>query len=112
MLLPPAPAVQTNTQKKVMQLFPGNALGQLVNAITEAIYQSFLSPEGRMTNAPMDEKRRRFAICMDWAQVLRGDLKWGMQRICDNIPAILKTELSGNKWRPDDRRCWISSDGG
>ncbi len=112
MLLPPAPAVQTNTQKKVMQLFPGNALGQLVNAITDAIYTSFLTPDLKMLNATMEEKRRRFAICMDWAQVLRGDLKWGMQRICDAIPEILNTELSGKKWTPSDRRCWISSDGG
>src|SRR5688572_7573101 len=106
-----APHVETSVQKKVLQLFPGTALGPLVTAVTDAIYRSFLSPGGRMTNATMDEKRRRFAICMDWAQVLRGDLKWGMQRICDAIPEILITELSGKKWTPSDRRCWISSDG-
>jgi hypothetical protein len=99
----------TSTQKKVTGLFPGPLLGVLVNGITDAIYASFKSQGMRM---PTDaDKRQRFAICMDWALVLRGDLKWGAQRIVGAMPDILRTTLAGGKWKPSHRQCWLPEDG-
>ena len=99
----------TTREQRVTKLFPNEALGQLVTGITDAIYGSFKLQAMRV---PTDEdKRQRFAICMDWAVILRGDMKWGVQRIVGAMPAILKTELSGVKWTPSLRQCWIPEDG-
>ncbi len=105
-----APAVHRSTETMVTKLFPGDGLGKLVTGVTDAIFKSFRSV-GAMAEQTMDEKRRRFKICMDWALVLRGDMKWGVQRIADAMPEILRTELSGTKWTPSKRQCWIPEDG-
>lgn len=99
----------TNTQKRVTSLFPGTLLGELVEGITVAMYRSFKEQSMKM---PTDaDKRQRFAICMDWAVTLRGDLQWGVQRIVGAMPEILRATLSGGKWQPTQRQCWIPGDG-
>jgi hypothetical protein len=100
--------VQSPREKTVMALFP-DTLGVLVNGITDAMWSSF-KREGIQV-ASDTEKRRRFTICMDWAVTLRGDLKWGVQRIVGAMPEILKAELSGTKYVPSQRQCWIPADG-
>lgn len=107
-------SVMTTREKTVRGLFPGPVLGQLVTGITNAIYDSFQFKGSECSlilgmAAPTEyEKRRRFTILMNWACILRGDLKWGIQRIVDAMPEILKTSLSGGKWTPATRQCWIS----
>jgi hypothetical protein len=104
---PPVPV--TTKERRVTGLFPGPALGQLVSGITDAIYGSFREQSMKM---PTDaDKRQRFAICMDWAVTLRGDLKWGVARIVGAMPEILRTTLAGGKWQPSQRQCWIPTDG-
>jgi hypothetical protein len=112
----PAAAIPVSDRERMVRnLFPDAALGQLVNGVTDALYRSFIDAGAPATTGmaaiTLDEKRRRFKICMDWALVLRGDLKWGVQRICDAMPEILKITLAGNKWDPPTRQCWIPSDG-
>ncbi len=106
---PQAPALMSSRQQRLLTMFPGAALGELVNGITDALLASFRNQAMRI---PTDqEKRQRFTICMDWAVILRGDMKWGVQRIVGAMPEILKTELSGSKWVPSKRQCWIPEDG-
>lgn len=99
----------TSTQKRVTGLFPGVALGELVDGITDAIYGSFR--DQRMKMPTHADKSQRFTICMDWAVILRGDLQWGVQRIVGAMPDILRTTLAGGKWQPSKRQCWIPEDG-
>ena len=55
--------------------------------------------------------RERFAICARWFRTLRKDKLWGVNRILDSLPRALHAELNGNTWEPDDRACWVPSDG-
>jgi hypothetical protein len=109
-----APSVVTSRERTVRSLFPGSSLSLLVDGITNAIYESFQAKSDEtllilpMTSPTLAEKRRRFGILMNWAMVLRGDLKWGVQRIVGALPDILKTTLAGSKWTPPTRQCWIS----
>ena len=97
--------------KTFLNLFPpGDALGQLTRGITAAVGQSF--NEQNMRNPTRDEVVRRFNLCLKWAKTLRGDLEWGLDRICDELPNALGSELLGLEYKPPARQCWIPSDGG
>jgi hypothetical protein len=99
------------TRGKVLAMFPPTSVGTLVIAMTEAIAVSF-ETYGAMRNPTMEEKKRRFYLIMSNVLDLRGERKWGVQRICDAMADILKSELSGSKYVPDDKRTfWIKADG-
>ncbi len=106
-------AIIVGQEKKILSLFPteGGALGRLTIAATQAIQQSF--EQQSMRNPTRDEVKRRFEIVMKHAVMLRGDLSWGLDRICDTLPEILRTELSGKRWEPpaSSRQCWVPGDG-
>lgn len=93
----------------IVSMFPGADLGRITIGIYEAISQSF--EEQKMRNPTREEVKRRFGICINWAKTLRGDLKWGLDRIVDTMGDVLRTELMGTKFEPDNRSCWIPSDG-
>lgn len=99
--------------RKIVSLFPpGHALGRLTQAAITTIGKSF--EQQAMRNPTQDEVKRRFEIVMKYAVMLRGDLKWGLDRICDTLPEILRTELLGQRWEPtqsDKRQCWMPGDG-
>jgi len=98
------------TRRKVLEMFPAESIGTLTRALTRTIGESFMT--NGMANPTMDETRRRFRILMDNVMDLRGERKWGVQRICSALPDILKCELNGGKYKPDDlRTTWIASDG-
>lgn len=105
-----APAALRSREQVFVDMFPGDLMGKLVNGVTNAIFTSFKDAGGNVEKS-FDEKRRRFKICMDWAIVLRGDMKWGVERISDAMSEILRTELGGTKWQPTNRQCWIPGDG-
>ena len=92
-------------------MFPATSIGTLTRALTRTIGKSFVD-DGGMANPTADETRRRFRLLMENVMELRGERKWGVQRICSALPDILKCELSGSKYQPDDKRTtWIASDG-
>ena len=97
-------------QTKVLSLFPpGKVLGSLTTGIEEVVGRSFV--EQRMRNPTHAEVKRRFEICMKWAITFRGDLKWGIQRIVDELANALRAELLGQAYSPPTRQCWIQQDG-
>ena len=96
-------------QETFLKMFPGEALGTLVNGITNAVGTSF--DEQKMRNPTHEEKKRRFTICVNWAKTLRGDLKWGVQRIADEMVNVLRTELIGQRYQPNKREVWVPQDG-
>lgn len=95
-------------EKTVLSLFSAEdgTLGRLTAGILDAVAESF-----EQKNPTEGEIRDRFNKCMKWAMVFRGDLKWGIQRINDEIKNALRTELLGAKYEPPTRQCWIQSDG-
>ena len=95
--------------KKIVTLFPGADLGRITMGIYEAVGKSF--DQQFMRNPTREEIKRRFKIVMDWAVTLRGDLSWGLDRIVDVMHEILTSELTGAKWEPSKRQCWIPADG-
>lgn len=71
---------------------------------TRAIERSFRQrPVRHMTQQHVKD---RFAICERIFRQLRGDLKWGLERIWGHLPAYLVAELDGKPWSPDQRTIW------
>jgi|SRR6185369_1142089 len=105
------PSIIVGNDRKILSCFPaGEQLGQITLAATEAITNSFVHQ--KMNDPTAAEVKRRFTILMDHAVELRADRGWGLQRICDTLPEILKTELNGSKWNPAaERVCWVPTDG-
>lgn len=98
------------TKHKVTQLFDPVSIVQLTKAITLAIGRSYETH--KMRNPTAAETRRRFELIMKNVLELRGDRKWGVQRVCDSLGDILRAELSGQKYQPDDKRTvWVPTDG-
>lgn len=96
-------------KKSLVELF-GSSLNDLSEGIVRAVEDSFRRDGAK--NPPTDfDKRHRVKICLDWAETLRGDLKWGTARIIGELTNILRAELSGTRYEPHDRLCWIPSDG-
>lgn len=86
-------------------------LNQLVNGFEKAIAKSFKTnppPSGRPT---ANMVRERFVICEKWFRELRGAKQWGTSRILDTLHEILRAELNGQTWQPDERACWMPGDG-
>lgn len=55
------------------------------------------------------EMKRRGELCLKVFRVLRGDLKWGVDRIVDELPKYLRAELDGVAWEPEAKRAlWAS----
>lgn len=98
-------------EETVLSLFSAEdgTLGKLTLGIMTAVGESF--SQQSMNNPTDAEVRDRFNKCMKWAKILRGDLKWGIQRINDELKNALRAELLGTKYEPPTRECWIPSDG-
>jgi len=54
----------------------------------------------------LGEVKSRFNILIRWFKVMRGDLKWSIQRTLSALPHALRTELDGGKYEPPVRASW------
>lgn len=97
-------------EEALLQLVEEKQLGRVVLGFEIAIAKSFAedSPPTKMTQSAIKE---RFDICVRIFRELRGDLKWGLERILDQLPVYLRCELDGKKWTPDTRTVWTPGDG-
>ena len=87
-------------------------MGRLCNAITEAVLKSFCDEKGKMNkDVTQAEVKDRFTVCVKAARQLRGDLKWGLERIIGDLDEVLICSLSKTEFKPSDRKCWVPSDG-
>ena len=99
-------------EETLTQMFPGEALGKLTNGITDAIALSFCDDNGKMRkDVPATEIKDRFTVCVKMAKMLRGDLKWGLDRICGQMPEIIRCHLAKIDYIPPVRQCWLPEDG-
>jgi hypothetical protein len=93
-------------------LFPAEALGKLTRAMTLTIDRSFHDAERRLQrDITQFEIKDRFQACMKWARILRGDLKWGVDRVIGQLDDILRCHLAKMDYVPPDRKCWVPTDG-
>jgi hypothetical protein len=94
----------------LLSLFEPAALQRLVLGCERALRHSF---QHRPMNGPITEaeKKRRANMAIEIARVLRGDFRWGVERIVDSLPKYLLDQLDGIDWKPDGRRIWAPRDG-
>lgn len=87
-------------------------IGKVVIGIEAAVAQTFLqdSAPGRIilvhggARITAGEIKRRTEMCLAIFKVLRGDLKWTVERILDFLPTYLRKQLDGAPWEPEARR--------
>lgn len=84
------------------------AIRLVVNGITDAVAMSYVSHPMRQ-GATGKENKRRTQICVKLVRLMKGDLKWSVQRCVDELPAALQIELSGQRWQPPARDSWFAT---
>lgn len=90
-------------------LIDDNLVGRVTLFFERVIGDSMTShPMRHFTQA---EVKRRFDICCSIFEKLRGDLKWGVDRIEHHLPTYFRAELDGSTWTPDARKFWLPEDG-
>jgi hypothetical protein len=95
-----------------MSMFPGEALGRLTNGIIAAVDRSFHDEHGQMKREiTRAEIKDRFAACVHWARILRGDEKWGLDRIIGQFDEIIKCHLAKAEYKIPTRALWTPEDG-
>ena len=81
---------------------------ELMDGIRRAVAASYATNPCTRTEA---ETARRARMCVEIALQLRGDVQWGVHRICDYLPRYLRAELNGEAWKPDERALWVPDEG-
>ena len=102
-------AILTSAAGVFAKLVEEGQVAKVTLGFEEAITLSFVKhPMRHMTKAEVD---RRFDIAAKIFTKLRGDLKWGIDRVLGHLPEYLNAELAGSDWTPDARSCWMPTDG-
>jgi hypothetical protein len=101
-----------NRPETLLSLFPEEAMGRLVNGITAAVDRSFHDEQGKMRgDITRIEIKDRFTACVNWARILRGDKKWGLERIVGQFDEILRCHLAKAEYKIPERNVWVPEDG-
>ena len=90
-----------------------NQIPQVVKGIESAVLRSFeedrqpgriILTSGVQQTITRDKVKDRTQRCIKIFRVLRGDLHWGVARIVDSLPRILRQDLDRVNWEPEARR--------
>jgi hypothetical protein len=94
-----------------LDLVSQDQIAKVVLGIEAAVLQSFETDQVRLSpilirqvQITQDEMKRRSQLCIRIFRELRGDLKWGIERILGHMPIALRTALDGGDWRPEQAR--------
>ncbi len=83
-------------------------LGRMVMEIEKMVAASFVThPMRSMTHR---EVKRRFGMCVEIFEHLRGSLKWGLEKSVDKMPEYFGAALDGADWKPDPRTIWTANE--
>lgn len=93
-------------------LVTDDKIAPVVHGIEQAVALSFAEDRepGRiilvhaLPRVTRAEMVRRIQLCVKIFRVLRGDLKWSIERILDSMPKYLRAELDGTAWEPEAKR--------
>ena len=95
------------TKGELLKLVTQDWVGKVTVGITEAIELSFQTDQVLRSVKTQSEISHRFNICIRWFVTLRRELGWTVPRILDEMPGILRGELDGVRFEPDeDRKAW------
>ena len=85
--------------------FSPQVIASVTLSIEAAVKRSLVQYplRGEMTGA---EVKRRIRWCCDTAVMLRRQLVWSSERICDTMPSALSTYLATGDWTPPVGRIW------
>lgn len=85
-------------------------LAKVVDGTTEVVYGSFLVDGSTQTR---NEVKRRTELCARWVLTLRKDCRWSIERILDELPRALRSELDGIPYSPtrEGRQTWSADNG-
>lgn len=72
-------------------------IGAVTNSFVNSVAGSFAADNGPQTQ---NEIKRRFNLCCEIFENLRGDLLWAVDRALDYIPRYLRCELDGEPYDP------------
>lgn len=107
----------------LLSLVEEGSLPKLAAGVERAVRLSFhddaqrdsIIITGRVKSITQAEVKRRVQMCIETVRVLRGDLKWGIDRIVDRLPSALRTQLDGKHWNPEGepkRALWTPDSAG
>ena len=91
-------------------------IDKVARGIERAVARSFEDDRARssvillnVAQPTQAEVKRRAEMCVRIFRELRGDLKWTVDRIVDELPGFLRKELDGISWEPEARRAsWFA----
>ena len=97
--------VCNSPQKTLLSLFNSKeTIGKLVLGCEKALRHSFdVRPMREITAF---EKKRRASLAIEIARQLRGDCKWGVDKIVSHLPQYLVAEIDNVSWKPETRMIW------
>jgi hypothetical protein len=87
----------------------GDHLPVIQRGILDIVRRSFATRPMRNITGQAIAERTHF--CVGKAAELRRTLRWGTERIIDELPAALSAYLDHKPWEPSKRVCWVPSDG-
>jgi hypothetical protein len=92
----------------LLSLVDEGHLPLLARGFESAIAHSLSTDNPPMRHPTSAEVKRRFEICLRITKALRGDKKWGVARITDKLPSLLRMELDGQDWdkHTEVQRMW------
>lgn len=89
---------------ELVKLVTEKWIGRVIEGFRAAILYSFQSDLLIQPVMTRSEIERRFTILINWFIVLRRDLHWSVPRILDELPTIIRKELDGEDYIPDEER--------
>jgi len=101
-------AMQEFTGGELVKLVTEKWIARVIVGFQEAIAFSFETDGLIRPVQTRNEIERRFKILIKWFVALRRDLHWSVPHILDELPKILRIELDGGKYDPnEDRSAWL-----
>lgn len=97
-------ALQEFTSGELVKMVTEGWVPKVIIGFEDAIRYSFNTDGLIVPIKTRNEIERRFKILIKWFIILRRDLHWSVPRIIDECPRILRTELDGGTYEPDEYR--------
>lgn len=104
--------MQEFTGGELVKLVTSKWIGKVIVGFEDALHFSFQTDGLIKPGLTHNEIERRFKILVKWFVTLRRELHWSVPRILDELPMILRKELDGVKYEPDEERSAWRAQGG
>jgi hypothetical protein len=104
--------LQEFTRGELLKLVTQKWIGRVIIGFEVAIRSSFETDFLIRPVRTRAEIERRFRILIKWFVTLRREMGWTVPHILDELPKILRMELDGESYEPnEDRSAWLGAGG-